>query len=224
LAYSGSPEEVLSELTRLRYSDDGLGYGARLHLMEAQWIPTQISRGHLRDLTSTLGGADTVVEEHVLTSTTWTSRSSRALQLPKERQLEGRFPMEVIPLSIARAQVDRFPHGSILMVVREPRPLLPTRITHLGIVVRRNGRTFLRHASRSGPGKVVDEDLATFLTRNAGYRKWPVVGVSVFEPQEREGRNSAPVAANLRTPSTEGDAAGEVKANPSEAVASDAVN
>src|SRR5690606_21862905 len=62
LAYSGSPGDVLSELTRLRYSDEGPSYASRLHLMEAQWIPTQLSRGHLRDLTRSLGGADTVLE------------------------------------------------------------------------------------------------------------------------------------------------------------------
>lgn len=202
LAYSGSPDEVLPELTRLRYSDEGPSYASRLHLMEAQWIPTQRARGHLRDLTRSLGGADTLVEAQVLTPTTWTSRTSRALQLPKERQVEGHFDLEVIPLALARAQVDRFPHGSILMVVREPRPLIPTRITHLGIVVHRKGRTFLRHASRSGPGRVVDEDLATFLTRNAGYRKWPVVGVTVFEPQERSVRPSSPVATS-EAPTTE---------------------
>jgi len=224
LAYSDAPEQILAELTRLRYSDEGPGYDSRLHLMEAQWIPTQIARGHLRDLTGSLGGSATVLEEHVLTPTTWSSRTSRQLRLPKERQIEGRFPMEVIPLDRARQQIDAFPHGSILMVVREARPLLPTRITHLGIVVRRKGRTFLRHASRSGPGKVVDEDLATFLTRNAGYRKWPVVGVSVFQPQEREGRSSPPVASHLSTAEVEGETASEGKRPTPPVVSSDGVN
>src|SRR5690606_8792839 len=143
---------------------------------------------------------------------------------PKERQIEGRFPMEVIPLDRARQQIDAVPHGSILMVVREARPLLPTRITHLGIVVRRKGRTCLRHASRSGRGTGAAGGLATSLTGDAGYRRWPVVGVSVVQPQEREGRSSPPVACQLSTAEVEGETASEGKRPTPPVVSSDGVN
>ena len=44
-------------------------------------------------------------------------------------------------------------------------------------------RSWLRHARRGvdGNGRVVDEDLETFLARNARYAKWKVTGVSLFE-------------------------------------------
>ena len=66
-------------------------------------------------------------------------------------------------------------------VVRDDLPLKATRITHLGFVVQKGKRTWLRHAARSRYARVVDEDLETFLARNAKYTKWKVTGVSLFE-------------------------------------------
>ena len=62
-------------------------------------------------------------------------------------------------------------------------PLKATRVTHLGFVVQKGRRTWLRHARRGvdGNGRVVDEDLESFLARNAKYDKWKVTGVSLFE-------------------------------------------
>ena len=47
-------------------------------------------------------------------------------------------------------------------------PLKATRITHLGFVVQRKKRTYLRHAARNGYGRVVDEDLETFTRMSMG--------------------------------------------------------
>jgi hypothetical protein len=52
-------------------------------------------------------------------------------------------------------------------------------VTHLGFVVQKGKRTYLRHAARNR--WVLDEDLETFVARNAKYTKWRVTGVSLFE-------------------------------------------
>lgn len=184
LAKSKTPDEVLSHLNRLRYSEAGVGYASRLHLMEAQWIPTQVARGLLRDITREVGGEATVRTDKTLTAKSWASGSSRALALPAERQVQGRFAFDVLPLAEVESRMSSIPEGALLMVVREERELKATRMTHLGIVLHRSGRVWLRHAARNGYGRVVDEDLKTFLTRNGRYGRWPVVGVSLYAPIE----------------------------------------
>ncbi|WP_414640751.1 hypothetical protein [Archangium sp.] len=58
--------------------------------------------------------------------------------------------------------------------MREDLPLKATRVTHLGFVVQKGKRTWLRHARRGVDGNVA---------RNAKYDKWKVSGVSLYEPR-----------------------------------------
>ncbi|MFY0565534.1 N-acetylmuramoyl-L-alanine amidase-like domain-containing protein [Archangium lansingense] len=186
LAMSLAPSEpdVAGLLERLRYASAPT-YEDRNHLMEAQWLPNNQRKGFLSDVTRRYGGEDTVKVQKTLTSVTWTSRSSLALGLPKERQPRGTWNLDMIPLERVMAHARQVPSGTILVVLREDLPLKATRVTHLGFVVQKGKRTWLRHARRGvdGNGRVVDEDLETFLARNAKYDKWRVSGVSLYEPR-----------------------------------------
>ena len=176
--------EVTGVLERLRYASSPT-YEDRNHLMEAQWLPNNQRKGFLVDVTRRYGGEDTVRVQKTLTSVTWTSRSSLALGLPKTRQPRGTYSLDMIPLERVMAHARQMPSGTILVVLREDLPLKATRVTHLGFVVQKGKRTWLRHARRGvdGNGRVVDEDLETFLARNAKYDKWKVSGVSLYEPR-----------------------------------------
>src|SRR5262249_12099715 len=79
------------------------------------------------------------------------------------------------------AHIKQVPSGTILLVVRDDRPTRVTRVTHLGFVVQKGKRTFLRHAARNRYARVVDEDLESFLLRNSKYALWPVAGVALYE-------------------------------------------
>ncbi|MFY0524476.1 N-acetylmuramoyl-L-alanine amidase-like domain-containing protein [Archangium gephyra] len=176
--------EVTGVLERLRYASSPT-YEDRNHLMEAQWLPNNQRKGFLADVTRRYGGEDTVRVQKTLTAVTWTSRSSLALGLPKTRQPRGTYSLDMIPLERVMAHARKVPSGTILVVLREDLPLKATRVTHLGFVVQKGKRTWLRHARRGvdGNGRVVDEDLETFLARNAKYDKWKVSGVSLYEPR-----------------------------------------
>lgn len=180
LALSPDPAEVADTLDALRYGD-GVGYDSRNHLMEAQWLPQNLEKGFLRNVTRKYGRSDVVTTHKVLTEESWRSESSRSLNLPVDRQLKGRFALEMIPLEKVAARARDIPSGTILLVIREDRPRKVTRVTHLGFVVQKKKRTYLRHAARSHFRAVVDEDLETFLRRNARYAKWPVAGISLYE-------------------------------------------
>lgn len=175
----GEPE-VPALLERIRYASTP-AYEDRNHLMEAQWLPNNIKKGLLVDVTRRYAKDDAVAVTKTLTAHTWQSKSSQALQLPRERQPVGTFGLTMIPLDKVLTHARDVASGTILVVLREDLPLKATRITHLGFVVQKKKRTYLRHASRGGYNRVVDEDLETFLARNARYDKWKVTGVSLFE-------------------------------------------
>jgi hypothetical protein len=179
LSLSSKLEDVRQSLDQIRYADQ-MSYSGRNHLMEAEWLPNNVKKGFLSDVTSLYGGEQTVPVTKKLTKTTWGSRSASALALPKPRQVEGSFSWKMVPLAFVLGKARQVPSGTVLVVVREERPLLVTRISHLGFVVHKKNRVYLRHASRSF-GYVVDEDLETFLSRNGKYTKWPVVGASFYE-------------------------------------------
>ncbi|MBZ4416681.1 N-acetylmuramoyl-L-alanine amidase-like domain-containing protein [Myxococcus sp. RHSTA-1-4] len=182
--------DVAPLLENLRYASTP-SYEDRNHLMEAQWLPNNIRKGFLVDVTRRYAGEDSVPVTKSLTPLTWQSRSSLALGLPKERRPVGTYPLNMLPLEKVMAHARSIPSGTILVVLREDLPLKATRVTHLGFVVQRKKRTYLRHASRGGYNRVVDEDLETFLARNARYAKWKVTGVSLFEVRRPEGAGTS---------------------------------
>jgi len=188
--------EVARLLERLRYANTPT-YEDRNHLMEAQWLPNNQRKGFVADVTRRYGGEDTVRVQKALTALTWTSRSSMALGLDKAHQPRGTYSLDMIPLDKVMAHARQVPSGTILVVLREDLPLKATRVTHLGFVVQKGKRTWLRHARRGvdGNGRVVDEDLETFLARNAKYDKWKVSGVSLYEARNPDSGNGELVSS-----------------------------
>lgn len=182
IALSLSPPRQLEEtLARIRYAAEP-SYAGRNHLMEAEWLPNNIRKGFLRDVTRRFGGDEVQLAVKALTEKTWTSRTSAALELPPERRVTGRFEVPIIPLDRVLERASKAPPGTVLVVVREERTLLPTRVSHLGFLVKKKGPQ-LRHASRSF-GRVLDEDLESFLLRNERYNRWKVVGAALYEVAE----------------------------------------
>jgi hypothetical protein len=190
MSLAQAPEEVDALLMQLRYAER-VDYADRNHLMEAQWLPNNAAKGYLRDVTRRYGGADVVRVTKTISRATWGSRSSAELQIPEDRQLTGTFPLDIIPLDRAVAHARAVPSGTILVVVRADLPLKATRVTHLGFVVQKRKRTYLRHAARSMYMRVVDEDLETFLLRNSKYEKWKVSGIALYEALPPPPRSAA---------------------------------
>ena len=171
--------EVEPTLTRIRYGEEAT-YGDRNHLMEAQWLPRNLAKHFLVDVTRTYGGDATVTVSKTLTAKTWKSKSARALGLPKEHQPIGTFDLSIIPLEQVLEKAASVPSGTILVVVRDDLPGMVTRISHLGFLVHKGRHLFLRHASL-GRQKVVDEPLESFVGRHARFDRWVVNGVALFQ-------------------------------------------
>lgn len=182
LSLASSEAELPGLLESIRYASAPT-YQERNHLMEAQWLPNNLRKGFIADATRRYAGEDAVRVEKVITERSWASRSSQALKLPSERQPQGSFALDMIPLEKVLVHAPRVPSGTLLVVLREDLPLKVTRVTHLGFIIHKGRRTWLRHAARSLYGRVVDEELEAFLARHARYTRWRVTGVSLYEPR-----------------------------------------
>jgi hypothetical protein len=180
LALSRTPEEVLSWLDAIRYRAGHVAYASRNHLMEADWLPANREAGFVRDVTDALGGPDAVQTGKVLTKASWQSLEARALSLPASVHASGRYTFGLLPAARVLHHAPAFPNGTLLLVVREDVPAHVTRISHLGLIVQREGHTYLRHATSVGPKAVVDEELGHFLERQAQL-PWRLVGVSLWQ-------------------------------------------
>lgn len=179
LSLAATSEQALPLLARIRYEGEATDYEQRNHVMEAQWIPNNLKRGVLEDITRAIGGAQTIKVHKALDDAAWASKTGAALELRHQFQRRGTFEWDAIPAAIALEKLTDAPTGTVVVVVRADRPTMVTRISHIGFLIHKKQGPFLRHASRSF-GKVVDEPLANYLGRNLGYAKWTVEGLSLY--------------------------------------------
>ncbi len=182
LSLATSPEGVVPLLTRIRYEGETPDFEARNHVMEAQWLPSNLKKGFIKDITRAVGGEQTVKVKKTLDDVAWASKSGASLGLSSDGQRRGDFEWDLIPAALAQERLKAAATGTLVVVVRADRPKMVTRISHVGFLIHKKAGLFLRHASRSF-GKVVDEPLANYLGRNLGYAKWTVEGVSLFSVQ-----------------------------------------
>jgi len=183
LGAAGSVADAGALLDRIRY-DGAPAWATRRHYAESQWLPGLVRDGWLEPLGPGALGVATVRVEKRLDAAAWreAERAGRALPgLAPGVRPEGTFALEVVPLPSLLEAAPRMPEGTLLVVVREPRPSRPSLVTHMGLLVRApGGGLALRHAS-DVPGvlRVRDEPLDAAVRRMAR-RSWKVVGVAAY--------------------------------------------
>lgn len=179
-ALSADLTAARKRLDRIRYVDGKVGYGSRRHWPEAQWVPGLIADGYLVDVTRLLAGADAKVEQARVTLTPQAFEKSAhkaSMPLTVAELPQGTFDVPYVRLAEVTRLAGRLDNGLVVNVVKAPRADLLVRISHQGLVVRKHGKVFVRHASSVGPKAVMDEPLADFVKRQGAARKWPTVGL-----------------------------------------------
>jgi len=183
VALARSAASLLDVLDHIRYRGGVPTYATRNHLMEAGWLQANAEAGFVRDITRAVGGADAVDGVKVLGTEAWSSPLGVSLALPPAAQSTGAFGFGLLPLDKVLVHAPSFPDGTLLVVVREDGADRVTRVSHVGLVVHRDGQTFLRHATTRSPERVVDEELGHFLAHHRTL-PWKVVGVSLWEVRD----------------------------------------
>jgi hypothetical protein len=141
LAASRNANEFLQELRRLRYRSGNVLWFDRNHYM-VDWLASNKTRGSIKDLTR---GRDTVAKTRTL---------DVVHGLPPRRVTFRCFPKR----RFARIK-HRMQTGDLIMFVSTNKRL---DVFHTGVLIQRDDRVLLRHATRSA-GKVVEQSLRDFL-------------------------------------------------------------
>ena len=141
LAASNNANEFLQELCGLRYRSGNVLWFERNHYM-FDWLASNKKRGSVKDLTR---GRDTIARTRTLDVVDG---------LPPRGVTFRCFPKRRFPGIKHRMRT-----GDLIMFVSTNKRL---DVFHTGVLIRRDERVLMRHATRSA-GKVVEQDLREFL-------------------------------------------------------------
>lgn len=170
---------------------------ARHHEVQAQWIPANLARGWIAELTREVAGERAVLLARDHTPASWAAvhGAGRAVPgLPRDREPLGRFETWAVRPGDLAAVAARIPEGAVVFVMREDRPARPTRVSHAGlVVVGAAGERLVRHAtSTPGVERVIEEPLARFVAREArAYPRWPLAGFALYAVPDASARVAA---------------------------------
>jgi hypothetical protein len=188
MANAKSLDRARTILDDIRYAGDPpkVSFATRNHFTEAQWLPANTAKGYLREETRTV--------EPRADSTTLSLRRKQWEKVPGLRRLspakvpQGEFPIHYLTLDQARKRAASIEPGSVLLVVRQHDPKRVVRVSHMGFVVRKDGRLYVRHASTGEEHRVIDLELGQFLDKQREYKKWPVQGIALLLPLDAQAR------------------------------------
>jgi hypothetical protein len=185
LGSSRTLDEAARALDDIRYEGTP-AFAARHHEVQAQWIPANLARGWIVDVTREIAGERTVSIARDHTAESWAAarRAGRGIAgLPRDREPMGHFETWAVRPEDFAAVGHLIPEGAVVVVLREDQPRRPTRVSHTALVVLGPaGERLVRHAtSTPGVERVIEEPLARFVAREAkAYPGWPLAGFALF--------------------------------------------
>ncbi len=199
LGSARSLDEAARALDDIRYQGSP-ALGARNHEAQSQWIPANLAKGWIVELTRPLAGERAVPAPIEFTSERWSAlrRAGRAIGgLPAARAPVGTFELWAVAPADVAALAPRIPDGTLVFVVREDMPGRSTRISHVGLLVTGpSGGRSVRHATTwPGQERVVEEPLSVFMDhQRRGKPGWPLVGFALFGLPDQSARVAALMA------------------------------
>jgi len=168
------------ELIRsIRYIDREQSFVNRNHFISLDWLPNNNLEGHLQEVTAELFPGHFKTMSKTIDKESWFSRYHKVRNTPYRPQ---KVDIDTVPLKLFAKNprlIKRIPSGSIISFVTYQNPThlkIPFQIhvLHQGILVRRNGKAYIRHASNKKVG-VIDE-LATKKLRPS--RKFESININ----------------------------------------------
>lgn len=157
----------------IRYKDGVVSYVARNHFTDADWIPNNVSAGFLRDITRTVAGKEGIeVATAVIDKAGWYRKTgiSEGQDIAPETVDLPYVSLDSIFLTgeLNEDLLDRIPSGAVANVVRPNWDLtreIGTRmnVSHQVLLIRKEGRLFVRQATSVGKKQVSDMDVLEFL-------------------------------------------------------------
>ncbi|MCX7958093.1 MAG: DUF1460 domain-containing protein [Deltaproteobacteria bacterium] len=163
-------------ILNLRYKDGRADFYQRLHLPDFQWFPKALNNKYLVDITDIVGSKyvkqfnktlykDFYIGYHKVDKSNLVSREAVIRYIPRE-DIENIY--------------SRIPEYSVIRILRKDshRPYVTT---HMGIVIKKGNKKYLRHSSRHFGGKVTDTPLNAYFSTFEKYEKWEALGIAIYK-------------------------------------------
>ena len=192
LSLDSDLESAMRTLQKIRYKDGQIGYAARNHFIELDWVPNNVRAGYLHDITSDVAGRNAVKVRKTISKRRWYLRKSRvsieggftedakkplALKLqhlgshfPDQRATLTVLPLKALPLALAN-----IPSGTIANLVHASQRYKETIVSHQVFLIKKSDGWYVRHAASD---KTVEDDPIDILARYKDSR-WPLVGLNL---------------------------------------------
>ncbi|MGE3801896.1 MAG: N-acetylmuramoyl-L-alanine amidase-like domain-containing protein [Candidatus Kapaibacterium sp.] len=177
------PEDLLSELTRMRYRNGEVtDYTSRLHYV-VEWYSDNQKRGIVQDITSTLPGAkkyDKLINFMSRHTDAYKQLKGNAELIEKIKKVEdsiNEVEHYYIPKNSIREMEDNLQTGDIVAITTT---IIGLDVSHTGLCYRdQDDRLRLLHASLTQKQVFLDTDLHTYLAGNSKQ-----TGIMVARPLE----------------------------------------
>ena len=166
-------DQLLPVLDDIRYATVPPAFNRRNHFVESQWVPNNVTKGYIRSIARDIAGDATLTVTKAFGPELWRKdRHPDGLQLEPQDIPSGTFSLDVVPLAVCEknsASESRTERS--LMVVR---PDHGRRSFDAGQSCRVRGGEGRENATfgtlgRGALGRVIDEPLDKFFSRNAAY-------------------------------------------------------
>jgi hypothetical protein len=158
LSRACSLTEAEQVLQQIRYAGNVVAYAERNHVVETQWLPNNIRKGFVQDITAALAG--------------------RVAHLAP---VQGAPPTILLSPDQLLASGDQVPSGALVFVYRRVPVRREAWASHAGLLVQTPRGLRVRHAS-SARHRVVEERLEHFVGRYTREGNWPLAGFQVVKP------------------------------------------
>ncbi len=186
LSWYPSHRASSQKLQHIRYAHGKIAYAQRNHIMMAQWIPQNIRAGFVRDISAQLAPKRVRQARLRIQQEAFESKEGRALLYAPKQRPTGAFSVPIVPLKVMPSLVEKVPHGSIITTIRNERARVPYRASHVGLVIVKDGKRWIRHA-HAPSGRVIEQPLRAFVARAQNPRKWPITGFNLLAIAQRPG-------------------------------------
>jgi hypothetical protein len=164
---SGSFAELSENLERVRYHSGTISFGTRNHFF-TDWA--EYNREFIEDVTETIGGQNARTKRKVLNRKEDGSEFVSGIP-PIEREISC-IPSEAPD----EAKMKQLATGDYAGICSS---LAGLDVSHVGIIIKKRGAVYLRHASKRY-GRVMDEEFASYMA--------DMPGMIVLRPRRPAGR------------------------------------
>lgn len=169
-------DEFEEHIIKLRYKNGKIDFYNRLHLPDFQWFPNAVKNGYLQDITKEVGGKYL----RILKKTLNKDFDIKGYKIDSSNLLTNEVLINYIGKEHISDIFNKIPQYSVIRILRKD-SFRPYVTTHIGIVVIKGNKKYLRHASRHFGRKVTDTPLGMYFSTFEKYENWEALGIAIYK-------------------------------------------